>query len=308
MEQWPIPGLLESPHGSLMVGRGRVWGTRRHFESVTDCKVYVHQSDSSIQLLPEVDEDKKLVEDKRIDLNPVMAKISVEGQRSIGYKLIDLRARTEASALVTSSEDLSVCLWKFALSTAPNMPITYAHPQPVRKFTFSAPPSCGLCFSPTSTDSLPRDSLWRLTAAVNGAIITCIQGSKGDVFRQDPELLSEVSFQKALGKAISAPPVVIEKRRGERLDMMSVTCVMNRPSEAAMLNSRTIQKNHGLFSWQTLDYWHERTKKEGGADSRIPTQYTLDKNLSFDGVDARVAGAGHLWEQVRNTHTFMCVA
>ena len=80
---------------------------------------------------------------------------------------------------------------------------------------------------------------------------------------------------------------------------MSVVCKVDRPSAAAELAARKVGKgkDQGIYSWQTLDYWHSRTKKEGsGSDSRIATQFTLDSNVSFDGTDAKVRSTGVAWE------------
>jgi hypothetical protein len=206
IEQWPIPGLVEGTHRSLVVLRDKLWGMRRHMESVTDARIYVHQTNSGLQLLPEVDKDKLLLEDKKVDLNPVVAKIEVEGQRTLGYKFLDLRARAEASSLVTSSKDLSILLWKFSISNREHIPIKYLQPIPVRRFVFSSVPSCGLCFSPSPTSTAPAMSVWRVSVSVNGVVVTATQGTRAECFKMNTELLQDTAFTKALTKALATPP------------------------------------------------------------------------------------------------------
>ena len=294
LEQWPLPGLLDLQ--GLSTTRERVWRSKRHKGIISDGRVHMHLPSTCIKAL-KPENMKKLDPDvKKKDMNPIVSQLGGrDGQDAIGYTLKELKTIADSSSLVTSSLDGSVVLWRFAVSSddSYNSLFKYLNPSPVRRFAFSSVPTAGLCYSTSDTSKPATQSIWRLTAIVNGVLVTATHGIRSEAFRVNVSLLNDADFEEA---AVSCD--VADKRtnpQDETLQFVPVICTVNKPSLTTELVSKKVGKNQGIFSWNTLDCWSDR--KKSTSDTLISQQFSLDENVTFDGVDKKIPSTGTAWHE-----------
>jgi len=257
----------------------------------------MHGPSTCVRGLKTAEQKKPDPDAKKKDLSPIISQIGGGGgQEAIGYTLKELKVIADSSCLVTSSEDGSVVLWRFALSQDdPHSSFKYLNPSPIRRFAFSSPPSAGICYSTSDTSKPATQSVWRLTVIVNGVLITATHGIRSEAFRVNKFLLNDADFDAAAVQVSGADEQRHQQSQDKVLQSVPVICSVEKPSLTAEMVSKKVGKNQGTFSWLTLDFW--TNKKKNPAEQKISTQFTLDDNVTFDGVDKKIPSNGVAWEE-----------
>jgi hypothetical protein len=205
VEQWSIPGLVYADDGGLAVCRDSMWKIRKHVSAIQDIRLCVHLKDT---IIGEVDplQDGQAIRvgktGKIINVVTYAALLKGPQKLTVGYTMDRLKLLASSSSLTTSSIDRSILMWKFQLSSYVSNPHGYGNQtaascclqlQPCRRFTFSNSPSAGLCYCITNNTN-PILSIWRVSAVVNGVIVTASEGTRNELFKVTEDVIDEESL------------------------------------------------------------------------------------------------------------------
>lgn len=198
MEIWTIPGLIDYADSmTLATAQCCIRRIECHFDTIHEMNVWLHLSNTTI-----TDIDISKQNDKRDDIISHFAAYVRGGptlRRTVGYTYKELMSIISSSALVTSSKDQSIILWQFSLEDTglESSASMFLCPQPCKRFQFSNTPYNGLAYIVLPSKShLSSESVWRVTAIVNGIIVTVCEDSRNNLFVNDSSVGNEKQFSE----------------------------------------------------------------------------------------------------------------
>jgi hypothetical protein len=184
VEEWSIPGLLDTQEASLSTAQKEIWmNDRMHSEEITSMRVYIHGPYSAIKqvsLSPEHERDAILIKLSTFIRVPNRMKYTA------GFTFQEIKTISLSSSLITCSKDQTLVLWSF--QTGFRGHCSYLLPLPIRKFYFSSIPTNGLCYclNYQSGASITSTSLgnyqWRIDVILNSKVQSIISSTRDSLF------------------------------------------------------------------------------------------------------------------------------
>jgi len=242
----PVKAALGIPTVVIGTTRGPMWTARLHIADIIDIRSYFGESgdESGINTViydPDAHND---LESRLVSFFPVLAH-----EETPGYNTEELFTRAHNSAMVTSSKDFSIVVWKFMIGPVING-LRYLQANACRRFVMSHPPQRGLCFW-SHKDKSCNVHVWKVVAIVNGVLTEAISGAKKEV------LFNEKSIPNVPGRLLE----------DENFWVTSSPILPLIPAYVKMIQSKLmtirseIEKIDQAASWTQLKQWAREYKE-----------------------------------------------
>lgn len=180
LEEWHIPGLIDTCDSVLSTSQRPIWSTILHSDCINSCRVHAH---SSLSMVKEVTFPSDKDRDKILASLTSYVRVSNRVRRTIGITFQEGKLLAGSSSVVTCSNDRSLLLW--GLQATFFQHCSFLHPVPCKKFYFSSVPMFGIAFCLNTQSSTPNSphNVWRLDSILEGRLVTVLSEFRGRMFQ-----------------------------------------------------------------------------------------------------------------------------
>lgn len=186
VEQWAIPGVVETTDSSLSTMQKPVWTAVEQVGLITSARVYIHgELSEAREIVFRDDQDR----DMMLASLSAFVRVPVRTNRTLGYGYQELKSMRDCSSLVTCSFDCSVVVWGF--ETVFQSYCSSLCPSPKRRLFFSNVPHQGIAYCLNTQTNHPQllSNIWCVSVLVDGILHSVLEATRESLFNAaDPAL------------------------------------------------------------------------------------------------------------------------